>query len=215
MKKMNKTEQILKEMFEENTGIHCMDSGGKSNRGWQIRQKNPDWINTPKIYMEYDEICRSTYKVLCEMLKFEPAEQAKLDYLLNEDENDEEYSISQFFPQSMNYGNTCNDDTDLDVDFQFYIDGNEQIPLIIIKVHNGCDLRGGYSSPKVFSFEYFEDLYEIFSENTYFKCDCGFSGYSDDNEHLYNDKSQGNYPIKIIKNKWVCPICNNSNNELF
>ena len=50
-------------------------------------------------------------------------------------------------------GNTYNDDTSLDRDFQYWIlerepDGEDM--RVIIRSHNGCDARGGYSDPRVF-----------------------------------------------------------------
>ncbi|RLF65108.1 MAG: hypothetical protein DRN30_04585, partial [Thermoplasmata archaeon] len=71
---------------------------------------------------------------------------------------------------------------------------------VIMQTHNGCDVRGGYSTPHVFrviDWEYFV----MAQHEIYAKCSkCGVNWISDDSGyHWYND----NWDTADIGNEWL------------
>lgn len=119
----------------------------------------------------------SLYHWMVECLKFEPELQERLDRFVAEEANDNwswlhiqeefadllhELGESQRKPEVVNTYN--NPDTcDLSQTLQYvelYLDDDYEPSHLIVSVHGGCDVRGGYGAPKVFSLrcEYYEAL---------------------------------------------------------
>ena len=104
----------------------------------------------------------------------------------------------------MTKGNSYNGETILDQDFQFWIFSPEDIGsdtdwiyvedgvYAIIQTHNGCDIRGGYSTPHVFKLrtDYASllnavtDLYATNGEMGWYSDDAGWHWYRADGKEI-------------------------------
>ena len=70
-------------------------------------------------------------------------------------------------------GNTYNDASLLSQVFQYvdWVEPNTEQAFIAIQIHNGADVRGGYTRPVVFSYKEW-DVYDFFSwPYAYIACD--------------------------------------------
>ena len=174
--KYTRVEHILYNMFTENTGASVLDSGGAYGRHWQRNQKFTidDFVNREMITYDEDFEYHSvdTFKFLSEKLDVddETDELNELfDEFINRDENlDENYLhlMSEFISELLieNYDkidNTYNFNNTLTQDFQYGIFEYNDKFYVILQLHNGCDIRGGYTKPYIFNI----DLYEHFIFN--------------------------------------------------
>jgi len=193
-----KIDTLIYKMLTENTGRHFLDSGGSSSRNWQQNQDKTlqDFINedeqvfevdietnevirTVSVFhylagagscLELDEICKEFNK-----LQDNPSDdirwekwadfevygvfQSGADYL----ESFKDFQINSSW-------NTYNGESDLSQVLQganIMINGES---YIIIQIHGGADVRGGYTNSKLFKvhdegcineylFEYMDSYY--------------------------------------------------------
>lgn len=167
-------EKIVYNMLTENTGKHFLDSGGSSSRHWQRNQSKTieDFINEDEQIFEVDiktnEIIRtvSVFHYLAG-----GGSCLELDDICNEfneiqdkstDDKWADFDIYGVFQSGADYleafedfqiefdWNTYNYDSDLSQVLQgsnITINDNE---YVIIQVHGGCDVRGGYTNAKLF-----------------------------------------------------------------
>ena len=161
----DQTGDVLQAMLTEDTGQHFMDSGGAYGRGWQ-QNKGRDFDAEPTAILTVEEgyidIRRSTYHFLVECLEFDEAMDQRFFYF---DEGKEIagpwLATMEEFAESIEatgiYGegapvtvNTYNHDSLLDQVIQYvYFELNEQ-GYVLLQIHGGCDVRGGYTAPKAF-----------------------------------------------------------------
>lgn len=159
-------------MLKENTGIHFLDSGGTDGRGWQRNAKRTikDFMNEPIVSYIYDRKYKNIERTVsvfhflgsleldefCDM--FNKANTKTKDW----DSNGEIYGVSikaekvlqgianEHKMTEPRIWNTYNGDSDLSQTLQgasFTIDGEE---YVIVQIHNGADVRGGYTDAKMF-----------------------------------------------------------------
>jgi len=177
---MTKTAETLKAMLVENTGTHMLDSGGAYGRSWQ-QNKGRDFAAEPAATITVEEgyidIRRSTFHFLNECLEFDETLNARfLAFNKKRDPGDQIPWLTQMeeFADSIEasgiYGegapvtvNTYNHDSLLDQVIQYvYFEIDEQ-GYVLLQVHGGCDVRGGYTAPKAFRCN-IEDSQSIFSD---------------------------------------------------
>jgi hypothetical protein len=163
-----KTEQVIYDMLTENTGKHMLDSGGESGRMWQRNQTKTleDFKNEPycTIDSKYGDSAISLFHYMNQYLDFheeltnEFEEFAKgfpeepwltvieewLD-VLGIDGEGEFYSDARWNFNTYNFDLWWVNQT-LQGSF-FGMNGKE---FLIVQVHGGADVRGGYTKPKVF-----------------------------------------------------------------
>jgi len=75
--------------------------------------------------------------------------------------------------------------------------GDEYNAYWILQIHNGCDVRGGYTKPRIF--RVLDRDYSILAQNdVHVSCECGFCNfYSDDGGyHWYNDNDSDKRDLK-------------------
>ena len=196
--------QTIQGMLKENTGTHMLDSGGDNNRRWQKNQLI-NFDGTDSIYFDDCSIYRSTYHYLIDNLsitKESKIYQEKYNQFIKDSEEcylvDMENFIDHLQDKDIliedNYminkkpecNNTYNYDNLIDQVLQYIIfyDGNDY--YIILQIHGGCDVRGGYTAPKIFQLD---DIEEFISQQ--YNCNVttkkGNLYYSDDTYHFYND----------------------------
>lgn len=174
-------EAKITEMLKEDTGRHFLDSGGAYGRHWQTNQKIKDFEKRPEINVEiwdntfeltidvYHFLCRALdYDDTCERLNKAFDHFCKRPAYENEAYEDCMQAFVQlvFKRQPEMSINTCNKECLLSQTLQFC----EIDDLVVLQIHNGCDVRGGYTKPQFFlqaddhSLYSYNDVYAIVKE---------------------------------------------------
>ena len=173
---MNNTKELVYKMLTECTGVHMCDSGMTDSRHWQRNQKKSidDFENEPEehIYREGDYIYRdlSVYHYLSELelddicndfnkintnCKNWDAEINEDKYIYGVSKEAWQYLTKEikvkYLDVKINRSwNTYNGESDLVQTLQganLTINDEE---YILIQIHNGADVRGGYTDAKLF-----------------------------------------------------------------
>jgi len=168
------TEKLVYQMLTENTGSHMLDSGGAYGRHWERNQKKTieEFFNEKEQVIEVNEwkasngILQKEYERTVSVFHYLSG--LDLDDIcdefnrINTDCNDWEgfhYGVSEDASDYLNSigevdmireFNTYNGESDLSQVLQgawIEID-NEQ--YLLLQIHNGCDVRGGYTDAKLF-----------------------------------------------------------------
>lgn len=173
------TEEVIVEMLTENTGRALCDSGGAYGRNWE-RNQGDKFANDKPISVEFgcydgslEVMCTvSLYHWMLHNLEFDAEMQARLDAYTDEQPsntswfqiaeefaeqeqaraNDENCETNRDFPRCINTYNDP-DHWDLSQVLQFHslcLDDYHETTHLIVQVHGGCDVRGGYTAPKCF-----------------------------------------------------------------
>jgi len=193
-------EQVIYDMLTESTGTHMLDSGGGSNRHWQRNQLKSidDFKNEPHITIEdkdtkypYAEI--SVFHHLVNSLEYLEDETNDLIEWISKDPYEywdnpegrcissmdtiEEYMAEKYANDDINlvhHTNTYNGDCSLSQTLQVVSVGDTyDCDVIALSIHNGADVRGGYTDYKLFQincetfFCSYMDEYEI---QNYLEC---------------------------------------------
>jgi len=166
------TEKAIAEMLTENTGAHILDSGGIYGRHWEKNRKIKDFRKLPRVkvtvwndreidisinvfhyltaFLEIDETAKWLQKLFDEFEK--RPEYAKMSWL-GVMEEFAEY-IEENYPEFEYAGtwNTYNWENLLSQVLQGVTlhKGDEYNAYWILQIHNGCDVRGGYTKPRIF-----------------------------------------------------------------
>jgi len=176
MKQFTETQKLVYAMLTENTGRHMLDSGGAYGRNWERNQaktiedfdneqeqtiEKSEWIDKDeKVHTEYERTV-SVFHYLSEL---------KLDHVcdkfneLNTDckdwEGDFGYGVSQAGADFLELVgmeskdesfNTCNGDSDLSQVLQgAWLEDADGDTYLLLQIHGGCDVRGGYTDAKLF-----------------------------------------------------------------
>jgi hypothetical protein len=165
------TEAVIYGMLTENTGTHFLDSGGSNGRAWQRNAGKTleDFKNEPEAWLdagEWPDVSKSTFWHLVNNLEHDAGltaayhEFAKayedegwleiselwLDKLGVPGEGGEFYSDARFTFNTYNFSDYWLVDQTL-LGTAFGMGGSE---YVILQVHGGADVRGGYTRPQVF-----------------------------------------------------------------
>lgn len=173
----DEVKQIIKEMLCENTGCDICDSGGAYGRHWeQNRGKDFDKEDAIRIEVWPNETFMLTYDVYHYLTNFlEVTDETKklqkvLDEYVNREESSSylqdmedfmEYLVEEHDFESDGITNTYNYENILSQVLQYGIVKSDDEYYTILQVHGGCDVRGSYSKPKIFSLSD-EDSYSYF-----------------------------------------------------
>lgn len=155
------TEQVIYNMLIENTGIHMLDSGMANGRHWQQNQLRTIDDFRADDHVKYDPdygVILSLFHHLNESLSFNKELNDELDLFLTDTPNG--YSttesiinfLDERFPDyRTNFENSYNSDNVLSQNILFAWSGdlydNDHVAL---SIHNGADVRGGYTDFKMF-----------------------------------------------------------------
>ena len=208
-------EKKLIEILTESTGADIMDSGGAYGRNWQHNREIKDWSSIPEkdVHVEsYDHetwnlsISTNLFPYLNRTLQlnadtrrfnmlfkaFVKRSEVKdmgwpdtceefIRYLRNEKNMDVRYSSSF---------NTANADSTLSQVLQGVGFDYDERCFVLLQVHQGCDVRGGYTTPYIFEAE--DDGTSvprlIFDESdVYLACRCTNAHSDDCGYHWYGD----------------------------
>ena len=201
------TQSVIAAMMVENTGVHFLDSGGANGRHWQAnRGRTVDDFKASGYSHIEGEVFQERISCCITVNLFHWLTE-KLDYDLEMDQRYRKFAtrkeaglsrwdmpadltLMEEFAQSHHEGidhwHTFNSYNGECVSFlsqviqgtTFTHDGT---PYVLLQIHGGADVRGGYTEPRVFTMR---DEWSIFdaSLSIYFGHDEG-SWYSDDGGH--------------------------------
>lgn len=159
-------EKIIYEMLVENTGIAMMDSGGSNGRMWQRNQGKTleDFQSEPEFKKEDDYYIVSLYHYLkyyaglslddtCDWYNhtFVPAKNWDSDIYGVSREGAE--ALKEKGYRILDSFNSYNGESSLSQVIQgTYItnDGTDIPDYVLLQVHGGCDVRGGYTDARMF-----------------------------------------------------------------
>lgn len=170
MKTYTQIQKLVYKMLTENTGVHFLDSGMSNGRHWQrnAKKKIADFASEPaELYIkdrndDYIERSVSVFHYISEMYELDSICD-KFNRIKSTDWDGDFYGVSakhQAFLESIGYDsntrewNTYNGDSDLSqtlqgVSLRLFVDGQYE-EYALIQIHNGADVRGGYTDAKLF-----------------------------------------------------------------
>lgn len=177
MKKYTQIQKLVFKMLTENTGVHFLDSGMSNGRHWQRNAKKTieDFANDPtELYIkdrndDYIERTVSVFHYISTMYELDSICD-KFNRIKSNDWDGDFYGVSakhQAFLENIGYDknprewNTYNGDSDLSqtlqgVSLRLFVDGQYE-DYALIQIHNGADVRGGYTDAKLFKVDNWGD----------------------------------------------------------
>jgi len=149
-------------MLKENTGTHMLDSGGAYGRSWQTNQKREfekeNVVTTDVCDGEYPEV-GIEYNVFHYLTNFldvtEDSEnlQRRFEEFTEKSEDYHLLDIENFLTElgsDYRVVNTYNYDNIISQVLQYALFTFDDVDYIILQIHGGCDVRGGYTAPYIF-----------------------------------------------------------------
>lgn len=165
-------------MLTTSTGIAMGDSGGGDGRHWQRNQKKTerDFENEDAVWLDFDAPCKSDdigitvslYHYLPSVLELDDICDAYNALPQKDWECEDAYGVSkrgEKFLRSAGFDfgdawNTYNGENNLSQTLQgcnLKRDGLGEGDYVLIQVHNGADVRGGYTDAKLFKMQAFQE----------------------------------------------------------
>lgn len=196
------TEQVLIGLLKENTGRALCDSGDAYGRHWE-RNQNKNFKQEPEATLKFSiwndqlsvEHSRNVFHFLKDRLELN--EELNADFKRFLDSNDYcDFEAMQQYCDLHEYDsqtvNTYNGECNLSQTLQFISFGKSsdlyEHNHVLLQIHQGCDVRGGYSTPVVFDQIDECALYGV--SNGSINCShCNANWSTDDSYHWYNDGS--------------------------
>jgi hypothetical protein len=182
-------DNLVYKMLVESTGTHFLDSGGDDNRHWQRNAKKSieDFKNSPQVEYEVWNNSDDNLAKLDDISVTIPIFQYltnvfELDYVANEfnskfdvmsdfesdwnfiSEDAQEWLVANGFELVEDKQNTYNFDNYFSQDMLFtHLKYNDD-DYYLISIHNGADVRGGYTDAKLFKLPYYYEMpfYSVF-----------------------------------------------------
>ena len=172
------TEAILAAMLTENTGRHMLDSGGAYGRNWERNggKTAEDFLAAPEVLVEVWErngapvieyVTLDVFHFLAERLDYAPELDAAMRDFGTAPEREREpwWSCLEEWLEDMGATgpdrgdkpmvvNTYNGEDCLSQVLQyvmFSIPEDDGEIYCALTIHGGCDVRGGYTAPRIFS----------------------------------------------------------------
>lgn len=228
----------LKEMLCESTGAHILDSGGAYGRHWEEnRSKNFDEIPAIRLNIGHDDDNKvnelyftiNVYHFLKNCLEMPDKNDPILKLWKKWVKKKEGYwlEVMESFPEYLaentkmpigEYGhpqvyNTYNGECCLSQVLQYLYFEADGRAYVLLQIHNGCDVRGGYTDPELFYTD--ESIFR--NTDAYIACsECGKLWFSDDGHNYYpqweHTKKLSNLEDREdlfvnAEGKIICPEC--------
>ena len=185
------TEGKLADMLTENTGRHFLDSGGAYGRNWE-RNQGEDFDSQPEGNVEFwqrdGELdilpTLSVYHFLKDRLEYNP----ELDERYREYVGEDGYldiQTAESFALSIDgkgiYGddsgpltvNTYNGEDLLSQVIQYVYWTDDDGAHVLLQIHGGCDVRGGYTYPVAFDVADYDGTGIFDNARASIYCECG------------------------------------------
>jgi hypothetical protein len=208
-------------MMTENTGCDILDSGGAYGRQWQRNRHITDWDSIPACEVEVCAdgredgeviISYNIYPYLCLFLDIDE-DSERLNAILQgiiENGGNKSYpaDVEDFLKavdadkdgyacggaNTYNYDNILSGVLQYDI---FEVDGETYIAL---QIHGGCDVRGGYTAPQVFTLNE-PDYFSMAQTDITAWCGCGDWSSDDAGYHWYFDGCSPSKPADWFYNR--------------
>lgn len=172
-KTIDPTASVLAGMLTENTGTHMLDSGGAYGRAWQRNQGQT--IETleaaPLVHLDFwdgelEGITIDVFQFLKECLEYDEDLDAKFQAYAETQPDEGWMTICDDFMGELKdvgelvsglYGdgdpwwtNTYNSEDALSQTLQYLFFTLDDEEFVLLQIHGGADVRGGYTTPRVF-----------------------------------------------------------------
>jgi len=160
------TKELIYQMLTESTGTHFLDSGGDNNRHWQRNQKKTieDFENE-----EAETFYKDGEYFYRDLSVFHYLNELELDEICNDfndiNKNEKDWDSDINYGVSKKAGefltdcfeievkqniNTYNYESDLSQTLQYTFVDINCVEYVLLQIHNGADVRGGYTDAKLF-----------------------------------------------------------------
>lgn len=174
---LSPTKKAVIEMLVENTGVHMLDSGGAYGRAWQRNRAVTNWDDMPDIRIEVwnAERCqfnvyKSTYHFLVDHLTFDDEAMRLTEWFkawsgMGDMKDKPWIRCMEKFHESLVDAdggwsmNTYDSESSLDQVLQYVSFNWNGEDWLILQIHGGCDIRGGYTEPKIFKVGDFDEFH--------------------------------------------------------
>jgi len=188
------TERKLHEMLTENTGISILDSGGEDNRSWQRNRKIKDFRREPAVSVTvYRDgqvtFSKSVFHYLRLRVEYTEASASLTDRMNEYGRENDVYGLElmeDFIEYITGYPaetfNTYNGESLLSQVLQGAEFTDNDVTYIALQIHNGCDVRGGYTEPVIFELM---DEYLMGDTDLTASCGCRVVQTDDAGYHWY------------------------------
>lgn len=156
---MNTTEKRIIKMLKENTGIALCDSGMDDGRHWQRNQKR-DFKAEPAVQYDKYGACLSTFHYLKDRIAVTPSSEVwdgRFRKLFKDRQMSEVEEFLEMFGFDSEVFNTYNGECLLDQTLQYATFERDGTTFVILQIHGGADVRGGYTDARIF--EVVEDMF--------------------------------------------------------
>lgn len=191
MTTITETQRIVYQMMTENTGVHMMDSSGATGRMWQRNQRLriEDFIEEPRAWLDYGANI-SIFHFFTEFLVYDDEMTKEIIEVADQMPKDSWFSVREAFIEQKvakgwvfyNTYNTYNDPDTIHLSQIFEgsdLEDPDENRLLIVMLHNGADVRGGYTMPYAFRYKgnYMEEFvcgmidYDLFCKSA----DCDYA----------------------------------------
>lgn len=222
-------EKQIVDMLIANTGCSILDSGGSQGRHWEKNRKIADFREIPVMHTTVwndgqVELSLDLFHFLTAMLEIDDTSNMLNAEFKEFAEKSEESSkhwpdiIEDFneklgeHDMSITCGtNTYNMETMLSQVIQYHfihygndLDNMYDNAYIVLQIHNGCDVRGGYTSPRIFRIADIDQWY-LSMATVGASCSCGMIYSDDSGYHWFNENEVGSLTLEgyNLPNEWV------------
>jgi hypothetical protein len=167
------TNNIIASMLRENTGTHFLDSGGTNGRAWQ-RNQGRKFDKEPAATLDFKygiEVTLNVYHWLADRLTVSESMERKFRRFCAKSEHEHEsyFSLVGLWLENLSKGdekphglygegqpmtmNTYNGEDLLSQTIQYTYFVLDFQAYVVLSIHGGADVRGGYTRPRVFEVE--------------------------------------------------------------
>ena len=171
----SKTERVIAEMMRENTGVSILDSGGAYGRSWQ-RALTRDFSRRERVSLRASvrgsegcprielDLSIDLHSYLSDCLNYDASMTATYKRFARRAEHRDscDLEIMKAFPKFLEDAkgldvremwceNSYNQDSFLSGIVQFVHFSADGATYVALQIHGGCDVRGEYTSPKLFA----------------------------------------------------------------
>jgi hypothetical protein len=199
---------IIEKMLRENTGAHFLDSGSAYGRNHE-RNQSRKFKSEPAATADFKygvEVTVNLYHWLADRVTFAPNLDKRFQRFCAKEENKNEsyFALVGMWLASLDgvtglYGegkpltvNTYNGEDLLSQTIQYTYFTLDHTSYVLLQIHGGADVRGGYTVPRVF--EASESMFDNARATIYCTGDrdaCGAYWDTDDTCHWYREGSCG------------------------